>query len=202
MTFRALIVIPVCASLLGGCVAAMLGAATVTTIDVVHERRTLGAYIDDGAIELQIQQAMMRNDEVSEETSLSPTSMNGIVLLTGQAQNAAVKNRVIDYIEQLEGVRQVVDESEITDRSGLRTQAHDGWLTTKVKTALYRGTGFDANRVKVVTEQRTVYLMGLLSRAEAARAVDVARHVDGVARVVKVFEYTDSGPGGAEHGDA
>jgi len=185
------LVVALCALLLGGCVATMLGAAAVTTIDVVHERRTIGAYIDDGAIELQIQQYLVRNKEVRQQAHLNPTSMNGIVLLTGEAQNAAVKNRVVDFIQQIEGVRQVVDQTEIAGKTALISRANDGWLTTKVKTRLYAETGLDATRVKVVTERGTVYLMGLLTRAEASRAIGIVRHIDGVVRVVKVFEYVD-----------
>lgn len=185
------LVVALCALALSGCVATMVGAAAVTAIDVVQERRTIGAYIDDGAIELQIQQYLVRNEDVRQQAHLNPTSMNGIVLLTGEAQNAAVKNRVVDYIQQIEGVRQVVDQTEIAGKTALISRANDGWLTTKVKTRLYAETGLDATRVKVVTERGTVYLMGLLTRAEASRAIEIARHIDGVVRVVKVFEYVD-----------
>lgn len=182
----ALVLAPV---VLSGCVATMVGAAAVTTIDVVHERRTVGAYIDDGSIELQIQHYLLRNKAVRQQSHLNPTSMNGVVLLTGEAQNPQIKNQVIDYIQQIDGVRQVVDETDIAGKTGLISRTNDGWLTTKVKTRLYAKTGFEANRVKVVTEHGTVYLMGLVTHAEASRAVDVVRHIDGVVRVVKVFEY-------------
>lgn len=178
-----------CAVLASGCVATMVGAAAVTTIDVAHERRTLGAYIDDGAIELQIQQYLIRDKAVRQQSHLNPTSMNGVVLLTGEARSPRIKKQVIDYIQDIDGVRQVVDETEIAGKTGLISRTNDGWLTTKVKTKLYAKTGFNANRVKVVTEHGTVYLMGLLTRPEASRAVEIVRHIDGVVRVVKVFEY-------------
>ncbi len=47
----------------------------------------------------------------------------------------------------------------------------------------------DPTRVKVVTERANVYLMGLVTRAEAEAAVQVTRSVPGVVRVIKVFEY-------------
>ncbi|MDZ7842984.1 MAG: BON domain-containing protein [Gammaproteobacteria bacterium] len=179
------------ALLLSGCVATLVGAAAVTTIDVAHERRTVGAYIDDGAIELQIRQYMLRDTAVRQQTHLSATSMNGIVLVTGEARNPDIRNQVLDYARGVNGVRQAVDETEISGKTGLISRTNDSWLTTKVKTTLYAKTGFDANRVKVVTEHGTVYLMGLLTRAEASQAVDVVRHIKGVVRVVKVFEYVD-----------
>lgn len=183
------IVTLLCAASLSGCVATMLGAAAVTTVDVVHERRSVGAYVDDGAIEVQVMQYMLRNETLREQTHLSATSLNGVVLVTGEALNIQAKNRVLDYIQQLEGVRQVVDESEILAKSDWQSRARDTWLTTKVKTTLYAKTGFDANRVKVVSERGTVYLMGLVTKAKADQAVEIVRHIDGVQRVVKVFEY-------------
>ena len=176
---------------LSGCLATMIGAAAVTTIDVIQDRRSLGAYIDDGAIEVQIKQFQLRDKEIRQRTHLNPTSMNGVVLLTGETPNVELKNRVIDYIQKLDGVRQVVDESSIAGKTGVISRTNDGWLTTKVKTKLYKETGFEANHVKVVTEHGTVYLMGLLTRTEADQAVEVVRHIDGVVRVVKVFEYVD-----------
>lgn len=186
---RVLVSSVLCAAALTGCVATMVGAATVTTVDVAHDRRTIGAYIDDGAIELTITQYLLRNEEIRRGTHLNATSMNGIVLITGEAQTAALKNQVLDYAQQVDGVRQVVDQAGIAGKTGFISRAGDGWLTTKVKTILYARTGFDARRVNVTTEHGTVYLMGLVTRDEADEAIEVVRHIDGVVRVVKVFEY-------------
>jgi len=181
-----------CAASLNACVAVLVGtAATVTAIDIIHERRSLGAYIDDSAIELNVRQYILRNKEIREATHLSVTSMNGIVLLTGEARDAQIKNQVIDYARTVKSVRQVIDETEIAGKTGLMSRTTDSWLTTKVKTTLYSKTGLDANRIKVVTERGTVYLMGLVTKEEAAEAVEIVRYVDGVVRVVKVFEYTE-----------
>ena len=48
---------------------------------------------------------------------------------------------------------------------------------------------FDATRIKVVTENRSVYLMGIVTAEQGAQAADIARHIEGVKRVVKLFEY-------------
>jgi len=45
--------------------------------------------------------------------------------------------------------------------------------------------------VKVVTEANTVYLLGLVTRKEAADATEIARTTGGVQRVVRLFEYLD-----------
>ena len=43
----------------------------------------------------------------------------------------------------------------------------------------------------MVTENSIVYLMGLVTRAHADKAVEVAQKVFGVQKIVKVFEYID-----------
>lgn len=191
MAGKSLLIALVCVSTLCGCVATMVGAAAVTGIDIATDRRTVGSYIDDGAIELEIQQYRLRNKAVRDQTHVNPTSMNGVVLLTGEVQNPGIRNQVLDYVRNLNGVRQVVDETQIAGKTAVMSRTTDAWLTTKVKTTLYADTGFEANRVKVVTEHGTVYLMGLVTHGEADQAVDVVRHINGVVRVVKVFEYID-----------
>lgn len=187
-----LLAVFLCTVTLSACLAVAVGtAATVTAIDIIHERRSVGAYVDDGAIELNVRQYILRNKEIRQGAHLSVTSMNGIVLLTGEARDAQIKNRVIDHARSVKAVRQVIDETEIAGKTGLMSRTTDSWLTTKVKTTLYAKTGFDANRVKVVTERGTVYLMGVVTQAEASEAVEIVRYIDGVVRVVKVFEYVD-----------
>ena len=46
-----------------------------------------------------------------------------------------------------------------------------------------------SGRIRVITENSTVYLMGMVSQAQGDRAALLARNVAGVLKVVKVFEY-------------
>ena len=45
-----------------------------------------------------------------------------------------------------------------------------------------------SNAFKVVTERGNVYLMGLVTEREANRAAEIARGVNGVKKVVRVFQ--------------
>jgi len=42
--------------------------------------------------------------------------------------------------------------------------------------------------IRVITENGEVFLMGLVTELEADKAVEIARHVNGVSRVIKAFE--------------
>ena len=76
-------------------------------------------------------------------------------------------------------------------KSKLLTRANDSWIATRVKSLLVLKTGLTANRIKIVTTRRSVYLMGIVTQKEADRATELARTIKGVVRVVKVFEYKD-----------
>ena len=68
------------------------------------------------------------------------------------------------------------------------------WLTTKVNSVLLKENllpGNDASRIKVVSSQHTVYLMGLVTHEEGDDIAQVVRNIGGVERVVKIFDYTD-----------
>jgi len=71
----------------------------------------------------------------------------------------------------------------------LSSRTNDSYLETRVKTALIAEKNISANNFKVVCENGSVYLMGLVTRDEGARGADVASRVPGVTQVVKVFQY-------------
>ncbi|MCW8870116.1 MAG: BON domain-containing protein, partial [Proteobacteria bacterium] len=48
---------------------------------------------------------------------------------------------------------------------------------------------FDPTRVKLTVANGEVFLMGLVTQTEADAVVERIRHLRGVHRVVKVFEY-------------
>lgn len=177
------------AVVLSGCVEALIGVVAVTTVDIIHDRRTVGEYIDDSAIEIKARNILVSSDEIRQATHVKPVSWNGILLATGEVDNEEVKRDLVVRFGQIQGVRQVVDETTITSQTDLSSRTNDAWISSKVKSRLVLKTGLDANRIKVVTTRGSVYLMGIVTRAEATDAVEYSRTVRGVKRVVKVFEY-------------
>lgn len=179
----------ICATLLSGCLAALVAGVAVTTVDILHDRRTVGEYIDDNAIEVTARNILVSKAEVRKAAHITPVSWNGILLITGEIDDGNLKPFLIQKFTSIQGVRQVVDETTITSKTRLLPRANDAWITSKVKSSLILKTGLSANRVKVITTRGTVYLMGIVSNEEGDRATELAQSVRGVKRVVKVFEY-------------
>ncbi|GAA6139974.1 division/outer membrane stress-associated lipid-binding lipoprotein [Arenicella sp. 4NH20-0111] len=176
---------------LSGCVTAIVAGVAIATVDIIHDRRTVGEYIDDNAVELTARNIIASKSEFRKSAHIKPQSWNGILLITGEIDTPEIKQPILDKFRAIQGVRQVVDETTITDKTRIGTRANDAWITSKVKSRLILKTGLDANRVKVVTTRGSVYLMGIVTREEADKATEYASRVRGVQRVVRVFEYKE-----------
>jgi len=190
---KALLVIAITANLLYGCAAAVVGGAA-TGASAAHDRRTIGTYIDDEGIELKIRLDIFNDRELNSQIHINIISINGVVLLVGQAPTAALKQQAGNIARGVEKVRLVHNEMTIAAPNSMMTRSSDSLITAKVKADLFtiKGhEGFDPTRVKVVTENGVVYLMGILYRNEAAAVTERARQVSGVQKVVKLFEYID-----------
>ncbi len=170
--------------LAGGCVPAV----TLLAIDVVRDEREPRAYWQDNKAEMDMRFSIYRNKAIS-DTNVSVTIWNAVVLLTGEVPDQQTIDRILDIAKSHHYTRQVVNRIELAGRTNMASRTNDSWLTGRVKTALVVSGTVDPTRFKVVTERANVYLMGLVTSAEATEAVMIVRSVPGVVRVIKVFEY-------------
>jgi osmotically-inducible protein OsmY len=171
---------------LTACVPLLLGGAVVGTSMVATDRRTSGTQLDDSSIEIK---GLKRVSEtLGERGSVSVTSYNRIVLLTGQVAAEADKSVVEQAVGRIDNVRSVVNEVQVASNASFSNHSNDTLLTSKVKASMVDAKDLQANSFKVVTERSVVYLMGRVTEREANRAADIARGVSGVEKVVKVFE--------------
>jgi osmotically-inducible protein OsmY len=173
---------------LQGCAGAFVAGAAGGAA-VVEERRDTDTMIKDQAIEIEASNKLFGNVRVKDGTHINVTCINGNVLLTGEARTEELRQTALNLVKDVDGVRHIVDEIAVMAPTSLSSRSEDTWITTKVKAQLLNHYGFSGLRVKVITERRSVYLMGLVTREEAQRATDVAKQVSGVKAVVKVFEY-------------
>jgi osmotically-inducible protein OsmY len=190
---RTLLMTILTVNLLSGCAAVIVGAAAVGAT-AVHERRSVGTMVDDEAIEWKIKSAINDDKPLSSQSHINVISLNGVVLLVGQTPTEALHTQATNLARGVEQVRVVHNELTIAAPNSYMTRSSDAIITSKVKTSLFKVKGhddFDPTRVKVVTENGTVYLMGIIYRSEADDAARQASEVGGVQKVVKLFEYLD-----------
>jgi len=176
---------------LTGCAALAIGGV-VGGAAVLTDRRTTGTQVDDQSIELKVPELIRAEPDLWDSSHVSTTSFNSIVLLSGETPSESFKERIGALAASVPKVRRVHNELAIAAPSSLSARSADAWTTGKVKTALLNEMQLDSSRVKVVTEKGVVYLMGLVTNAEAEKATEVTRRVGGVQRVVRLFELIAS----------
>lgn len=184
-----LLVLLVVTMTLAGC-AKIIGVTTSEPIQINNNKRTLGTKINDQQLETVARVNLDKGGDELKEANINIDSFNGIVLLTGQVPNEQLRQQAGDIVGKINPVRQVHNELAVATNSNFQSSSKDSWITAKIKTKLI-ASSIQSRRVRIITEAKTVYLMGLVSRYEAERITDVAKNTRGVAQVVKVFEYVD-----------
>jgi osmotically-inducible protein OsmY len=176
-----------------GCGSIMAGAGAGPIEEDVSER-TLAQQLEDESIETKAKVNINAAADGYEDAHLSIVSFNGFVLLAGQVPSEDLKTLATDVVRKIDGVRRIYNELEIGPETSAGTRTNDTWITTQVKTKLLASSDTPGTRVKVVTENSVVYLMGLLSAAEADRVALEAAEVSDAERVVKLFEIIAGAP--------
>ena len=170
---------------LSACVPLVVGGAAMSAM-VVADRRTSGAQLEDEGIELR--GANRLRDTFVDRAHINITSYNRQVLLSGEVATEAARQQAEEVISRVENVRTIVNELTVASNATLLARSSDTLITGKVKASFVDARDLYAGAFKVVTERSTVYLMGRVTQREADRASAIARQIEGVQRVVRIFE--------------
>ncbi len=167
--------------MLAGC-----GAVTATQSEKGFRRSTADSEIRIGISDrwLQADEEMFRklNLQVEEQR----------VLITGAVQKPDQRIEAVRLAWQVPGVREVINEIEVTDRSGLDDQARDAWITTELETTLLFDKEIASINYSIVTVNKSVYIMGVAkSQGELDRVIGHAKEISYVRRVVNYALLVD-----------
>ncbi len=185
---KSLIALMITSTLLTGC-SQIISATRDEPIHEDQSSRTLGNYVEDEAIELKVLVNLSKGSAPLSQSHINVTSFNGQVLLSGQVPNETIKREAEQVVNQTREVKRIHNELEIAGPTSTIVRTNDTYLTSRIKLQLLADNDVSGSRIKVVTENGTVYLMGLVSQRESDRAIEIIRGVSGVQRIVKVFEY-------------
>ncbi|AVX12194.1 BON domain-containing protein [Stutzerimonas stutzeri] len=154
--------------------------------------RTIGSKIDDSLIETKASVNIAKaHPDLDKASHVVVASYNGVVLLAGQTPRAELKELAEQAASSVQRVKRVHNELQILQPSSALARSNDSWLTTKIKTQMLTDASVPGSRIKVITENGIVYLLGLVTRQEGNRATSLVQGVTGVQRIVKLFEYID-----------
>jgi osmotically-inducible protein OsmY len=176
--------------LLQGCVSPVVAAGVGTGLIMsAADRRSAGTILEDNTIESKAQTRI--EEKYKSTVHASVIAFNRFALITGTVDGETAKMDIERIVGSIPNLKGIANELVVGSVSSNSTQETDSRISGNVKLRFAKSTVFKADHVKVVTENSVVYLMGLVTRAEADAASDIASTTAGVGKVVRVFEYVD-----------
>lgn len=155
-----------------------------------HDPRTVGSKIDDQLIEWRAAGSLRGDAGLHGQAHVAVTSLNGIVLLTGEAPTETLRDHAVEKVSTIAGIRRVHNEIRIAPPSSLATRGRDTWIAGEARTRIAAADGVES-RIVVVADNASIYLLGLVHQNEGSTATQAATQVAGVERIVQLFEYLD-----------
>lgn len=94
-------------------------------------------------------------------------------------------------VSETKGVSSVSNQLRVRPLLDLQTITHDSWITTKVKASLIANENLTTVKIKVITEDGEVFLLGYVTPEQADIATDITRNISGVKQVIRAFEIAE-----------
>jgi osmotically-inducible protein OsmY len=185
-----IILLTLLAPLLSGCVT-VVDAITDKPIQPDPNKRSFGTYWDDKQLRTIVSVNIKKASDRFKDGNVNVYSFNGVILLTGEVPSHELRDLADATARDVNRVRQVYNELVVAPKRGFIANTTDAWLGSKIKTKLFAYKDIDSSKVEVIVEDHTVYLMGLLTRAQTEKITNVVRKTNGVRKVVRAIEYID-----------
>jgi len=172
------------------CSPILQGAAAVTTVATMsNDRRSAGEIIDDKTLNFNLSN-IVRKDAILEDMHINFMVYNKAVLMLGEAPSIEARDYLEKQIKQkIPKIRKFINEVSVMPNSSYLSRAKDGIITVQVEALFLDQEVFHPAHVRVITERRTVYLMGSVTKREAEHATNLATKAKNVDKVVKLFNY-------------
>lgn len=178
-----------CVMSLTACVPAALVVGATAGGAVLYDKRGFKTMSNDNHAMIKATHAIRKAKLARDKGSVTVTVYNGIGLIVGEVESRKAKLKIGKIVAKTPHVRRVYNEVLIAGDSSTLSDVNDAWLAGKVNMHLMLKSGLKSGDIKVVVQSGRVYLMGIVSKYQAGLAVETARHISGVKKVVKVFEY-------------
>ena len=151
---------------------------------VAEGERSLGTVIDDATIKVNIA-AKFLNAENNLFVNINTSVLEGRVLLTGLVDNQEIRIDAVRLVWEVEGVREIINEIEIGNRSTLKDYTSDLWINTQARAAAAKTIGIKSITFNFETIQGKIYIAGISTRPDLLNEMLRAlKNIKGVNEIV------------------
>ena len=162
----------------------ILASGGATTMVVAEGDRSLGTVVDDATIKVNIA-ARFLNAGNNLFVNINTSVLEGRVLLTGLVENQEVRIEAVRLVWEVEGIKEVINEIEIGNRSNLKDYASDLWINTQARGVAAKTIGLKGIAYNFETIQGKVYIAGITSDSEKLNSViEALKSIKGVKEII------------------
>ncbi len=162
----------------------ILASGGATTMVVAEGDRTLGTVVDDATIKINISSNLL-SSSTDLFVNVNTNVIEGRVLLTGIVDTQEIRIEAVRKVWEVEGVREVINEIDIGNKTTIKEYANDLWITTQVKGLTAKTIGLRALSYNFETIKGKVYIAGITSRPEQLdQILEVTKTVKGVKEII------------------
>ncbi|URJ28115.1 division/outer membrane stress-associated lipid-binding lipoprotein [Candidatus Blochmannia vicinus (nom. nud.)] len=175
---------------LQACCSSMLAIGTAAFITTAwHDPRTIGTQLDDNILETSITYAFNKHQHIKKYARIKPTVYQGNVLLTGQAPSASFIKEAIKIVTKINGTKNIYNAIRQGTPICLQSIFADALISNQIRLNLFLKRDIRASSIKIVTENKEVFLLGQVTYAEGKYAEKIANTTNRVKNVTTTFSY-------------
>ena len=162
----------------------ILASGSGATMVIAEGDRSLGTVVDDATIKLNLSAKFLKSEN-SLFLDVNSNVTEGRVLLTGLVDTQEIRIEAVRKVWEINGVREVMNEIEVGNKTTLKEYMNDLWINTQVKSLAARTIGLRSFSYNFETIKGKVYIAGITSRPEQLQAiVESTKTIKGVNEIV------------------
>ena len=169
--------------MLSGCVGQVW-----TGVTMVYERHHIYRRFNDFQLSADVNRVLFEDRYFKNPHNvIDVTVFRGEVLLSGHLYNKQQLRKAVRRVKKVDDYRRLYNQLTVQDKPS--SSFIDGWITTKIRTKIIMDSTIDPNRFKVVTSDKTVYLLGTVRPKQGEKVLAIARNTSHVKKVVMLWRY-------------
>lgn len=178
----ALLILSSCSSIF-----AIGSAALITT--TWNDSRSIGTQLDDSILKAHIYYTLHQNKQFKQITRVTSTVYQGNVLLTGQAPSLYWIQEATRQVKKIQGVKNIYNAIRQNQSISFQDIIIDILISNQIRFNLFTQKNTNISKIKVITENKEVFLLGTVYPEEGFHAEKIAKIANGVKNVFTVFIY-------------
>ena len=162
----------------------ILATGGATTMVVAEGDKSLGTVVDDATIKLNITTKFLNSND-GLFLNIDTKVVAGRVLLTGIVDNQEIRIDAVKRVWEVNGVKEVINEIQVGDKTTMKEYANDVWITAQIKGLSAKELGLRALAYNFETIRGKVYIAGITSRPEQLDSlIELIKTIKGVDEIV------------------